>query len=109
LSTFLATIVVGIVQLVAACLSSLIVERTGRRVLLLFSNVTMAVCHLVLAVYFYLKQNCGDLRNFGWLPLLSVATFIAGFCIGFGPLPWVMLTKLYLMNRRAGRVHLRVL
>jgi len=94
LSPFLATIIVGIVQVVATCISSLLVERTGRRVLLLFSNVTMAVCHLLLAVHFYLKQNGGDLSNFGWLPLLCVATFIAGFNIGFGPLPWVMMAEL---------------
>jgi len=52
------------------------------------------VCHLLLAVHFYLKQNGGDLSNFGWLPLLCVATFIAGFNIGFGPLPWVMMAEL---------------
>ena len=62
--------------------------------LLLFSNVTTAVCHLVLAVHFYFKQNGDDLSNFGWLPLLCVATFIAGFNIGFGPLPWVMMAEL---------------
>ena len=94
LSPFLATIIVGIAQVVATCISSLLVERTGRRVLLLFSNVTMAVCHLLLAVYFYVKQMGGDLRAFGWLPLLCVATFIAGFNIGFGPLPWVMMAEL---------------
>jgi MFS family permease len=45
-------------------------------------------------VNFYFKQNGGDLRNFGWLPLLCFATFIAGFTIGFGPLPWVMMAEL---------------
>jgi MFS family permease len=94
LSPFLATIIVGIAQVVATFISSLLVERTGRRVLLLFSSVTMAVCHLLLAVHFYFKQNGGDLRTFGWLPLLCVATFIVGFTIGFGSLPWVMMAEL---------------
>ena len=94
LSPFLSTIIVGIVQVVATCISSLLVERTGRRALLLFSNVTMAVCHLLIAVYFYFKQIDGDLRTFGWLPLLCIAAFIAGFNIGFGPLPWVMMAEL---------------
>jgi len=94
LSPFVATIIVGIVQVVATYISSLLVERTGRRVLLLFSNVTMAVCHLLFVLHFYLKQTGGDLRTFGWLPLLCVATFIASFNIGFGPLPWVMMAEL---------------
>jgi hypothetical protein len=54
----------------------------------------MAVGHLLLVVHFYFKQNGGDLRNFGWLPLLCVAIFMAGFNIGFGPLPWVMMAEL---------------
>ena len=94
MSPFLSTIIVGIAQVVTTYISSLLVERTGRRVLLLFSNVTMAECHLLLAVHFYLKQIGGDLRTFDWLPLLCVATFIASFNIGFGPLPWVMMAEL---------------
>jgi hypothetical protein len=70
------------------------VERKRRRVLLLFSNVTVAVCHLLLVVHFYLIQKGGDLRNFGWLPLLCFAIFIAGFNIGFGPLTWVIMVEL---------------
>jgi SP family facilitated glucose transporter-like MFS transporter 8 len=93
-SPSLATIIVGIAQVVATYISSLLVERTGRRVLLLVSNVTMAVCHVLLAVYFYFKQIDGYLTNFGWLPLLCVSTYIAGFNIGFGPLPWVMMAEL---------------
>jgi hypothetical protein len=42
----------------------------------------MAVCHLLIAVHFYLKQNGGALRNFGSLQLLCVATFIAGLALG---------------------------
>jgi SP family facilitated glucose transporter-like MFS transporter 8 len=94
LSPSLATIIVGVFQVVAACISSLLVERIGRRPLLLFSDVSMAVCHIVLAVYFYVKQTDGDVRTFGWLPLLCVSTFICVFSLGFGPLPWVMMAEL---------------
>ena len=94
LSPFLATIIVRFAQVLTTYISCLLVVRTGRRVLLLFSNVTMSVCHLLLAVYFYFKQNGGDLSTFGWLPLLSVTTFIVGYDISFGPLPWVMMAEL---------------
>lgn len=94
LSPSSATVIVGVSQVVATYLSSLLVERIGRRGLLLFSAVTMAVCHIVLAVYFYLKQTDVDARNFGWLPLLCVNIFISVFSLGFGPLPWVMMAEL---------------
>jgi SP family facilitated glucose transporter-like MFS transporter 8 len=94
LSPSSATVVVGVSQSVATYLSSLLVERIGRRGLLLVSDVTMAVCHIVLAVYFYLKQTDVDIRSFGWLPLLCVTTFISVYSLGFGPLPWVMMAEL---------------
>jgi SP family facilitated glucose transporter-like MFS transporter 8 len=94
LSPASSTIVVGVSQVVATFLSSLLVERIGRRGLLLFSDVTMAACHIVLAVYFYLKQTEVDIRNFGWLPILCVSIFISVFSLGFGPLPWFMMAEL---------------
>ncbi|PNF21446.1 hypothetical protein B7P43_G13563 [Cryptotermes secundus] len=94
LSPSLSTVVVGVAQVVATFVSSLLVERIGRRPLLLFSDVTMAVCHVVLAVYFYLKQTDVDVRAFGWLPLLCVTTYICVFSLGFGPLPWVIMAEL---------------
>lgn len=94
LSPSLSAVVVGVAQVVATFMSSLLVERIGRRALLLLSDATMAVCHIVLAVYFYLKQTGVDVRAFGWLPLLCVTTFICAFSLGFGPLPWVMMAEL---------------
>lgn len=94
LSPSSATIVVGVSQVVATYISTLLVERIGRRALLLFSDGTMAVCHVVLAVYFYLKQTDVDVKIVGWLPLLCVTAFICCFSVGYGPLPWVMMAEL---------------
>jgi SP family facilitated glucose transporter-like MFS transporter 8 len=94
LSPSLATIIAGISQIVATYISSLLVERTGRRLLLFLSNVTMAVSHVLLAVHFYFKQMQSDAKIFGWLPLLCVVIYMAGFNIGFGPLPWLIMAEL---------------
>jgi SP family facilitated glucose transporter-like MFS transporter 8 len=94
LSPSSATIVIGVSQVVATYLSSLLVERVGRRPLLLFSASTMAVCNIVLATYFYFKQTDLDVEAFGWLPLLCVTSFVCVFSFGFGPLPWVMMAEL---------------
>lgn len=94
LSPSLATVIVGVAQVVATYLSSFLVDRVGRRPLLLFSDSTMAVCNIVLAAYFYLKQTNVDVKALGWLPLLCVTSFICVFSFGFGPLPWVMMAEL---------------
>ena len=94
LSAFTSTIVVGVSQVVFTYLSSLLVERVGRRALLLISEITIALCQVVLATYFLLKEHDVDLTDFGWLPLLSLTVYIGVFNLGFGPLPWVMMAEL---------------
>jgi SP family facilitated glucose transporter-like MFS transporter 8 len=89
-----ATIIVGVIQTVATFISTLVVDRLGRRILLLISDFVMAVCSLLLGIYFYL-QNEQDVNSIGWLPLTSVCLFIVTFSLGYGPIPWMMVGELF--------------
>lgn len=46
-------------------------------------------------IFFHLKDNEHDVSNLGWLPLLSLTVFIIFFSLGFGPLPWMMMSELF--------------
>lgn len=77
-------------------MSSLIVDRLGRRILLLLSSSIMAVCTILLGVYFYLANSENhDASNLGWLPIVSLCLFIIMFSLGFGPIPWLMVGELF--------------
>ncbi|KAF7389254.1 hypothetical protein HZH66_010391 [Vespula vulgaris] len=89
-----ASIIVGAMQVGAVFVSTLIVDRLGRRLLLSVSIVAMFLCTLILGIYFYLT-TVTDTSNIGWLPLLSVCVFIILFSLGFGPLPWMMIGELF--------------
>ena len=85
----LATIIVGVMQVVATFVASLVVDRLGRRILLLISDSVMALCTLLLGVYFYMQErDKSSVENLGWLPIVAVCIFIVTFSIGFGPVPW---------------------
>lgn len=84
------TIIVGIVQTVATLVSSIMVDRAGRKILLLISSSSMGVCLLALGFYFWMQEHNTDVSNMGWLPLMSVICLIIGFSLGLGPLPWMM-------------------
>ncbi|XP_031787825.1 facilitated trehalose transporter Tret1-2 homolog isoform X1 [Nasonia vitripennis] len=91
-----ATIIVGVIQVVAVFLSTLVVDRLGRRILLLVSIVAMFITTLILGVYFYLQIVVNaDVSNIGWLPLLCICTFIFLFSMGFGPIPWMMMGEIF--------------
>lgn len=92
----LATIIVGVMQVIATFVATVIVDRAGRRILLLISDSVMALCTLVLGIYFYLQdQNKDNVANLGWLPILSLCVFIVSFSIGFGPAPWILVGELF--------------
>lgn len=92
---YMATIIVGIIQVVAVFLSTLIVDALGRRILLLVSEIAMFVTTLVIGIYFYLKETGHDVSNIGWLPLVCVCGFIFLFSLGFGPIPWMMMGEIF--------------
>ncbi|XP_067007206.1 facilitated trehalose transporter Tret1 [Anabrus simplex] len=90
-----AAIIIGLVQVFATAASTQLVDRAGRRVLLLASGGVMALCQGLLGLYFYMKEAEFDLVYFRWLPLVCLALFIIMFSIGFGPIPWIMLSELF--------------
>ncbi|XP_030571757.1 facilitated trehalose transporter Tret1-2 homolog isoform X1 [Drosophila novamexicana] len=92
----MSTILIGVMQVVATFVSTLVVDRLGRRILLLASGIVMALSTTAIGVYFYLKdQNEDSVENLGWLPVASLCIFMIMFSIGYGPVPWLMMGELF--------------
>lgn len=80
-----ATIIVGIMQVISVFVSSIIVDKLGRRLLLLPSSIVMSLCTILLGVYFFMKdQDASSVTSLGWLPIASLCIFIILFSLGFG-------------------------
>lgn len=90
-----STIVVGVIQVIAVFISSLIVDKLGRKILLIASEIVMMLGAFVLGIYYYLDYTSTDLSAFSWVPLISVCLFILLFNLGFGPIPWMMMGELF--------------
>lgn len=89
----LSTVIVGAVQVAATVVSSILVDKTGRRVLLIFSEVVMTVSLAGLGLFFYLQHRNGGVPpdGLGWLPLTSLIVFIIAVAQGIGPLSWTVM------------------
>lgn len=84
-----ATIIVGVMQVLATFVAGLVVDRLGRRILLLISDSVMALCTLMLGIYFFMKsRDEASVDSLSWLPIVSLCVFIVTFSLGFGPVPW---------------------
>lgn len=75
-----SSIIIGVVQVLMTFVAAILVERAGRKVLLVFSSTVMCLCLSALSVYFYLKDhNVVDVSKIGTIPLISLVVFIVAF------------------------------
>lgn len=84
--------------MLSSLVSSVVVERMGRKTLFMISEGFMALSMVALGVFFYLDADPSvsddTIASLGWLPLTSLILFIAAFGIGAGPMPWMMLGEI---------------
>ncbi|XP_071549837.1 trehalose transporter 1-like protein [Panulirus ornatus] len=100
ISDDVSSISIGAVQVVATFLAALLMDRAGRKLLLIVSSSIMALSLVSLGEFFYLKMEDKKwaIENLGWLPLVSLIVFITVFSLGYGPIPWLMLGELFPPN-----------
>ncbi|XP_013784835.1 facilitated trehalose transporter Tret1-like [Limulus polyphemus] len=99
----LSTILVAVVMVLFTILGSFLVDRAGRRILLLISGVGTATS------LFCLGLSSGVLvhkiesfeTRFGWIPLVCLLVYISTFAVGFGPLPWFMTAEMVPQRARS--------
>ena len=110
-------IIVGAVQFVGTAIACLIVDRSGRRVLLLSASAVMLVSLVALGVYFeiYIPKHssaANDATEVGrglfhsishsvpaekisWLSIMSLIVFNLAFALAWGPIPWLMMSEIF--------------
>ncbi|CAL8344399.1 unnamed protein product [Lota lota] len=110
----LGTVIVGLTQVFFTGIAALIMDRAGRKVLLCISGVAMAISAAVFGVFFHLttgQHNNTSVRvmvsevegslgagpevDLAWLALASMGIFIAGFALGWGPIPWLVMSEIF--------------
>jgi MFS family permease len=74
-----------------------LIDRAGRRPLLLISLAGMAVSLAVLGLAFSLPQFKDIL---GWVAIGSLMAYVGSFAIGLGPVFWLILSEIYPLRIR---------
>lgn len=109
LNAYWSSIIVAVVQVLATGLGTFLVDRAGRRILLILSEIIMGISFVVLGVFFYVKTKNNDQIPYGlgWLPLVSVVVFIIAFSIGIGPLSWTVMGEILHPDVKGKKLNLK--
>ncbi|RZC43308.1 uncharacterized protein BDFB_003458, partial [Asbolus verrucosus] len=95
ISPEISTIIIGTIQTCTAIFTSSVIDKFGRKILLLTSSIGVSLSLVALGVYFYLKTNQFDVSAIFWLPVVSLVSFVVSFYIGLGPVPWALLAEIF--------------
>ena len=86
INPYYATIILGLIQVLGCTLGLFLVNKLGRRVLLLCSLAFCSLTMTGLAISVHMKWE--------WISLLSLILFTFSFMMGLSPVPWVLLGEL---------------
>jgi sugar porter (SP) family MFS transporter len=93
----LASVGVGGVNVLLTVVAMQLIDRVGRRPLLLVSLAGMALSLFALGLAFSLPQLSGAL---GWIAVASLMAYVGSFAVGLGPVFWLVLSEIYPLRIR---------
>ncbi len=89
---------IGIVNVVFTVVAVLLLDRIGRRPLLIVGTVGLTLALVLLGVFF----QVGSLQHAApWVALIALLVYMASFAIGLGPVFWLMISEIFPLKYRS--------
>jgi SP family arabinose:H+ symporter-like MFS transporter len=88
-SAFTQTVIIGLINTLFTFLAIWLIDKAGRKTLLLWGIGGMIICLLAVGACYYYHVSNGP-----WL-LISILGYIASFASSLGPVPWVIMSEIF--------------
>ncbi|CAG9768620.1 unnamed protein product [Ceutorhynchus assimilis] len=95
LSSSTAAIIFSVTMLCFATIASGVIDKFGRRILLMSSASLTGITLLIIAIYFHLKNLQYDVVFISWIPAVCVMIYAATFKLGMGIVPIVVTAEIF--------------
>jgi sugar porter (SP) family MFS transporter len=94
----LATAGIGVVNVLMTIVAMWLIDRVGRRPLLLVGTAGMVATLGLLGLAFRMSGKSGALV---WLAVISMMVYVASFAISLGPIFWLLISEIYPLKIRS--------
>lgn len=96
----LASLALAVLQVVMTGVSAILMDKAGRRLLLMVSSGGMCVsCFLVGLSYYLQAHGSTTIQVFvGVMALVSLLVYIICFSLGLGAIPWIIMSEVFPSN-----------
>ncbi len=89
---------VGITNLIFTIVAIVLLDRVGRRLLLIVGTTGCILSLALLGVFF---ASSGLQHSASWLALVCLIVYIASFAVGLGPVFWLMISEIFPLKVRS--------
>mmetsp|Transcript_10496 Transcript_10496/g.21587 ORF Transcript_10496/g.21587 Transcript_10496/m.21587 type:complete len:193 (-) Transcript_10496:33-611(-) len=86
------SLIVMATQVIVTGISCLLVDKLGRRILLLFACSGMFLSSCLMTTFYFLKDSG---TSYNPIALTSMILYIASFSIGMGAIPWLIMSEIF--------------
>jgi MFS transporter, SP family, galactose:H+ symporter len=94
-SAILATIGIGVINVIVTLAALVIIDRVGRKPLLITSLIGMAISLFILGISFFEKK-----QDLGLVSMVSLMAYVSFFAIGLGPVTWLIISEIFPLSIR---------
>uniref|UniRef100_A0A182PHI4 Major facilitator superfamily (MFS) profile domain-containing protein n=1 Tax=Anopheles epiroticus TaxID=199890 RepID=A0A182PHI4_9DIPT len=95
LNEYLAMLIVDLVRVVTSLVACILLRSVGRRPLAMASGAGTTVSLIGLSIFLYFQTSIPLYRNYSWLSLVFLISYIVFVGIGLFPLPWCMTGEVF--------------
>lgn len=83
-----AALIANIVQIIGTFLSALVIHKSGRRSIILFGSLALAIIDILIAASFYALDKLGWVHGFS-VCMILIVIFNLIFGLTLGPIVWL--------------------
>lgn len=95
-----SAIIVGLIQLMGTYCATFLVDRLGRKILLIFSAIGTSLCLVCLGTYSYCHSIGIDVKPYSWISIASFSGMMFLAAVGLIPLMFVVIAEIMPENVR---------
>jgi len=90
------------IYLAVTSVSSIAVDKIGRKPLMIFSIIGSGLVLLLVGVYFYIQNSTDiDTSNYTWVPVVALLVYVIIYSTGMQPVPSLLVGEVFPTNVKA--------
>lgn len=97
---YMAAVAVGLIQILAGMVSSVLIDNVGRLPLLVVSNFFMSTALTAFGTFLYLSDGEQWASEWDWFPFTCAMIFQVAFALGISPISWLYIGELFPLKHR---------